>query len=100
MEYQYNAEKTMGGCSLKNFINENITKYGGGAPSYIPQSLDKFSDLIIPAGLIMQPQGANSSMNVKPVKVTTIPDQLFDSMFQNVSKQPKHNKTRKIRKNH
>ena len=98
MEYQYNADKTIGGCSLKNFMNENITNYGGGSPSYIPQSLDKFADLVIPAGFVLQSQCSGPGVNIKPNKVSTIPDQLFDSMFQAVSKQPKHNRTRKIRK--
>jgi len=97
--YQYNDEKTVGGYSLKNFMETNQTLYGGGAPSFIPQSSERFKDLIVPAGFIMQPQGGSSSMNMKPNKILTIPDQMFDSMFGNVSKQRKQNKTRKLRPN-
>lgn len=94
--YQYNDEKTVGGYSLKNFMETNQTLYGGAAPSFIPQSSERFKDLIIPAGFIMQPQGS-SSMTMKPNKVLTIPDQMFDSILGNVSKQSNKNKTRKLR---
>lgn len=95
--YQYNDEKTVGGYSLKNSIETNQSLYGGGSPSFIPQSSERFKDLIVPAGLIMQTQGGASSMNLKPNKILTIPDQMFDTIFGNVSKQRKQNKTRKLR---
>ena len=96
--YQYDDEKTVGGYSLKNFMETNQSLYGG-APSLIPQSSDRFKNLIVPAGFVMQPQGGASSMNMKPNKILTIPDQMFDTIFGNVSKQRKHNKTRKLRPN-
>ena len=95
-KYQYNSGKTVGGYSLKEFMDHNQTLYGGGTPSYIPQSSERFKDLLVPAGFVMQPQGGSSSMTMKPNKILTIPDQMFDSIFGNISKQRKHNKTRKI----
>lgn len=95
-KYQYNNEKTVGGYSLKEFMDYNQTLYGGDAPSYIAQSSDRFKDLLVPAGFVMQPHGGSSSMTMKPNKILTISDQMFDNIFGNVSKQRKHNKTRKI----
>ena len=96
-QYQYNDDKTIGGYSLKEFVENNQTLYNGGAPSYVSQSSERFKDLVIPAGFIMQPEGNCSSMNTKANKILTIPDQIFDTMFGNVSKQRKNNKTRKNR---
>jgi hypothetical protein len=101
-KYQYNNDKTIGGYSLKEFMENNQTVYGGGAPSYISQSSERFKDLVIPVGFVMQPQGGCSSMSTKANKILTIPDQIFDSVFGNISKQSggrKNNKTRKIRHN-
>ena len=98
-QYKYNNDKTIGGYSLKEFMENNQTVHGGGAPSYISQSSERFKDLVIPVGFVMQPQGGCSSMNTKANKILTIPDQIFDSVFGNVSKQRKNNKTRKIRHN-
>lgn len=95
-KYQYNNEKTIGGYSLTDFMNNNQILYGGGTPSYIPQSSERFKNLIIPAGFVMQPQGTYSSMTIKPNKVLTIPDKMFDSVFENISKKRTHNKTKKI----
>jgi hypothetical protein len=95
-KYQYNNEKTVGGYSLKEFMDHNQTLYGGGAPSHIVQSSDRFKDLLVPAGFVMQPQGGCSSMTIKPNKILTISDKMFDNIFGNVTKQRKHNKTRKI----
>ena len=99
-QYQYNDDKTIGGYSLKEFMENNQTVYGGGAPSYISQSSDRFKNLVIPAGFFMQPQCGCSSMNTKANKILTIPDNIFDSVFGIVSKQPrgvKNNKTKKKR---
>ena len=99
-QYQYNDDKTIGGYSLKEFMENNQTFGGGGGTlSYMPQSSDRFKNLVIPAGFFMQPQCGCSSMNTKANKILTIPDQIFDSVFGNVSKQRKNNKTRKIRHN-
>jgi len=98
-QYRYNSDKTIGGYSLKEFMENNQTLYGGDTPSYISQSSERFKDLVIPAGFVMQPQGGCSSMKTKATKVLTIPNQMFDTIFGNVSKQRKHNKTRKLRQN-
>jgi hypothetical protein len=100
IQYQYNDDKTIGGYSLKEFMENNQTVYDGGAPSYVSQSSDRFKHLVIPAGFFMQPQGGCSSMNTKANKILTIPNQIFDSVFGNVSKQRKNNKTKKIRHNY
>jgi hypothetical protein len=99
MDPQYNDDKTIGGYSLKEFMENNQAVYEGGAPSYMPQSSDRFKDLFIPVGFFMQPQGSCSSMTTKANKILTIPDNMFDTIIGNVSKQPRNNKTRKIRHN-
>jgi len=99
-KYQYNNDKTIGGYSLKEFMEDNQSVYGGGAPSHMSQSSDRFKDLVIPAGFFMQSQGGCSSMNTKANKILTIPGHIFETVLGNVSKQSgtrKNNKTKKKR---
>jgi hypothetical protein len=96
-KYQYSNDKTVGGYSLQHFIENNQTIYGGDNPFYAPQSANRFKDLLIPAGFVLQSSAPCSSISIKQNKVATIPDDLFDSIFQNATRQRKNNKTKKNR---